>query len=308
MGIWKRRGLTTAFVISAGLFLSACVQLSDQLVRAFSDEESVALAEETIYALLAKDEDRLRAMVHPVAQDAFTSETIEQIFTYLPDAPDAQRYLMQSHWNSFTTPGEETTQSFDTVFRLDFDTSGGAVSRGEFFEIQLFARGDEPLQVTRVNIVPTPEPVYDGLAEWPVSFWIAVILAPLTALFCIAAIVAVWRTKQLKRRVLWTLFILLIGYPVFAFTTTTGDWMLWSPGIQGSDGFVRLNIFNFKVLSAAWIQDMFTGHHVIQVAMPIGAVLFFIQKARGKLVLKPAKGRSEADGREPAPPSDPAVS
>jgi hypothetical protein len=308
MEMWRQRGLTAAVVITAGLLLSACIETADRLVRAFADEDSVALSEDMIDALLAKEEERVRALIHPDAQEAFTDDVIEQIFAYLPESPEARRALVQSHWSTFTTLGEETTKRFDSIFRLDFEASGETQGRAEFFHIQLFARGDEPLQMIRVDIFPVPQPVYGDMSDWPVGFWIAVVLAPMTALLCVAAIVAVWRTRRLKRRILWTLFSLLIGYPVFAFSSATGDWVLWSPGLHGSNGSFNLNIINFTALSASWTQNMFTGHHLIQVAAPIGALLFFMQKARGKLALKPAKGQSEADGPRPAPPSDPAAS
>lgn len=155
-----------------------------------------------------------------------------------------------------------------------------------------------------LKVFPVAPPVYEGVAQWPAGFWIALILTPATALFCLAALVSVWRTPRVKRCILWTLFIVLIGYPIFGFSTGNGGWGLVSPSVTADGGLV-FQFFQFALFSASWMHEPVTGHHVFHVAVPVGALLFFLQKRGGWLALKPQKGEQTRDDTPSDSPSNP---
>ncbi|MEQ8406157.1 MAG: hypothetical protein RKE49_13750 [Oceanicaulis sp.] len=301
---WIRRAPFIIAAAAAALWLSGCTDLTDRFVRAMADDEAVALGDQALDALFSRDEAALRSMLHDEAAPAFTAEAFQQTFGYLPETPTQTRRLLQVNWSSFTDQAG-SARRLNLLYHISFAPEAQGAVREEFARIGLAARGDASLQLVELHLFPAPGPAVGEPVAWPVGFWAAVILTPFTALFCIAALISVWRTPRLKRRILWTIFIALIGYPVFAYSTQTGAWVLQSPGVSNVDGGVNVSFINITVLSAAWMKDMITGHHLFQVAVPVGALFFFVQKARGKLALKPAKGQSSKDALASDTPSDP---
>ena len=302
-----RRLTALAALLLAALALGGCTGVMDRLVRSMTDSATLETGETVISHMMARDAAALSALIHPDAETVFTEELLSQIFDYLPETGISRLTAVQSNWSSFSLAGGERTRNANLIFRADFEPDSEGIARNEFIMVGLFARGDAALQVAQIRIFPVPGPVYGGVSGWPAGFWAAVILAPLAALLCLTALISAWRTPRLKRRILWSLFILFIGYPVFAFSTGTNAWILQSPGIHSNGGMVSLDFIRVTILSAGWMVDTISGQHSFQVALPLGSLLFFLQKARGKLALKPVADQSKPDAPEPDKPAAPAA-
>lgn len=89
-------------------------------------------------------------------------------------------------------------------------------------------------------------------------------LAIFIPIFCIVALIACVRTRVPKRKWLWIILILL-GFFSLKFNWTTGQ-----------IGVIPLS---FTLLGAAYTQQFF-GPVIIQIAAPIGAILFWLRRPR----------------------------
>lgn len=303
---FESSGFARLITIALAAFsVSACNEVMNGFVRSIGDDEVIGLADGAVDAVLARDDDAVRALTHPQAEHVFTAEAMAQVFEYLPAEPERRRHLLQYNWSTFQTLGHEPTRRVTLIYHVQFEPDQSGLTRSEFVRIGLLANGEAPLRLAEFRVFPVPEPIYGGIDDWPTGFWAALIIAPLTAIFCLLALISVWRTPRLKRRILWSLFVVLIGYPVFAFSTETGSWFLLSPGIHRTPTGVHYSFLDFTVFSASWVQQTFTGHHVFNVAIPVGALLFFLQKTRGKLAFKAPKSQSDRNAASPDQPSNP---
>lgn len=272
------------------------------MARALLGEE-VQIADRAVDHLLDRDEAGLRSLMHPETTPPMGKNAVSTTFKTLPDTAPARRVILNAA-HTVGGAGSETT----LTYRVDFETGADGGPRASFIHIRLAAQGDAATHLAGLQVTPVPAPIYDGPADWPAGFWIALVLTPATALFCLAALVSVWRTPRLKRRILWSLFIVLIGYPIFGFSTEAGGWSLVAPSVTENGG-LHVQFFQFALMSASWISSPVTGHHVFQVAVPVGALLFFLQKRRGRLALKTQTGEQNTDDSPsdtpPHPPSHP---
>lgn len=278
--------LRLAALVLAVISLGACSSAVDYFARVMGDEAAIDQADSAIDALLARDKAAMHGVTHPEVVHLFSDDVVGQMFDYLPAEPERRRSLLQYNWSDFHTLGGEPSRRVDLIYRIEFEPDEAGAARSEFVRVGLFASGDMALAMVEMRLFPVPPPVYDGPDDWPAGFWIALILAPVTAIFCLLALISTWRTPRVKRRILWSIFIVLIGYPVFAFSSETGSWFLLSPGVHTHPAGVHYSFFDITAFSASWMQNSFTGHHVFNVAIPVGALLFFLQKFRGKLALK----------------------
>ncbi|MGX6646993.1 hypothetical protein ACWCOP_03490 [Maricaulaceae bacterium MS644] len=309
MGLVSNTAARLLAILIAGLLLSACEDAMDTMVRTIADDEAIALSDLTVDTLLARDDAGLRTLLHSEAAPLFTDETLAQMFDYLPADPPSSQTALRANWSTVGLGGNGSERRFDIIYRLDFSGPESEAGRKEFIKVGLFAQGDAPLQLVELRVFPAPAPIYSNPGEWPAGFWIGLVLTPATALFCLAALVSVWRTPRVKRRIWWSLFIVFIGYPIFGFSTQTGGWGLVAPDVTENGG-LHFQLFQFALMSASWMHEPLTGHHVFHVAVPVGALLFFVQKTRGRLALKAQKGEQNTDDTPPDagpphPPSNP---
>ena len=148
------------------------------------------------------------------------------------------------------------------------------------------SRGDDPIALNglHVNFVAfedTPQ------LPWTFAHTFAVTLALSVGFFALISAIAVFRVKRLKRRILWFVFIALVGYPTFTFFSHTGSWIMSSPGFVSSGNSWNISFISVKLLSAAWMTFPLENRWTIDVSLPLGAILFWLQFFRDSLVRKP---------------------
>jgi hypothetical protein len=93
-------------------------------------------------------------------------------------------------------------------------------------------------------------------------------------IFIAGCIVVCLRTRAMKRKWLWILFM-LFGVGGFSLNWTTGQW-----------GIKLLNVYLF---GAGWNQDVLYGPLIFTVSVPLGAILFLLRRNDLALIQKPAE-------------------
>ena len=257
------------------LALSGC-SLNDMLTSILPDDAKPVLAE-LVAAVSEHDLEPVRPYINPQIDQAALDPALQQILDVLPEGPPDEAQLTYANFNTSTTPGSGSQRTLSTVHRL---TWGDQVL---LLRIEMISRETGQWIINRFSII-TPDPAEantsPAFADLTLShkvFGVAAILVPLFVLF---TLIAMFRTPRIKRRILWTLFIVLACYPQFAINWSTGAWWLVSPSIQTSESGVNFNLIGVLLFGASILRQGI-GPWVISVCVPVGALFFWYRRMRG---------------------------
>jgi len=132
---------------------------------------------------------------------------------------------------------------------------------------------------------------------------LAALLAGASVLLSAAALATALLTPRLKRRILWSIAILTLGFPVVAFNWSTAQFSLLFPVIEMHSGSISFLNSWVVLLGASTFKASVVSAWMIHFAPPLGALAFFIQASRGRLARRDAvlSERAEAPSGAPVP-------
>jgi hypothetical protein len=252
------------------LLLAACAP--DMFERLLTPETR-AFADQVQDALITRDAQRLRPLMDPELAARLSEEAVAADLETAPAAPASQKTLNATKQSTVTTAG---ASSVATLTR-ELTAPDGAVT---LLHMVIGTSGDRPV-LQQLNVVLVTEEMraagrLELAGKTPLHF-IVLALAIAFPVIILATLVAIVRTRRLKRRILWFLFA-LVGVGTF-----TLDW---------ANSFWNLNPLSFLLLGSAFQQVPYTTVY-LQAALPLGAILFWFMRSTGRLRLKespPPKG------------------
>lgn len=249
----------------------------DDLVELAVPENAKERVESGRDAVLQRDLEGLRSVTAAAATDEEITTLIEFIDSVLPqDEPDEVRLAgLNSRGLTTTSSGRSATLSL--TYTLDYS--------GELYRLDMrFEQiGESPWYLTWIHTTAAElhTPMSFDLEDLSIGQTLAI--AGLFAVpgFILLTFVASFLFRRVKRRILWTLFILAGAYPVFSFNWTTQTWTMISPMISTTDGAANFEFFGFKLLGAGFENYTPLQPAIIELAIPIGALLFWYRVMRG---------------------------
>ena len=142
--------------------------------------------------------------------------------------------------------------------------------------------GDQPWALHHVNAYafqPNPGISFTDGTMTPVRLAsLAAVLANFT--FVMITLIATFRFRRIKRRILWPLFI-IAGFPVFGFNWTSEAWYLVAPGISSSEAGVYFRFLEITFFGASFVDASPVAPVILELGVPIGAILFWYRVMRG---------------------------
>ncbi len=247
-------------------------------------EDATEVADAAIEALIANEEDAVRELIHSDLQSYFNSDDIQRVFEQVPDQqPQSLTLAAVSVQTSDIAllGGSQTITNMTYVATYDADTVG--IGRASI-TIRTQQGSDDRDWLIFLNFTDTTINVNaEPTIMTPVVTGLAIGLAAFTAISLLAAIF----TPRLKRRILWSVFIALVGSPVFSFVIPGETWQFVGPGVITNGSMVKLQLFEIRLFSASYLVNAISGFTQIELAVPVGAILFWAQRLRGKLSRKP---------------------
>jgi len=268
------RMINFVFLCIFAMILSGC-SLSDVAEIAIPedsrDEIEVVLGAienrntEAILELLDETEDRAQW------EDVFPS-----IWDYAPDSTLQNSMLLGSYLNTFTRSGYETSKTLRLQYKLEYE------SKNLLLILVFVKQGEEDWQINgfRLNEIIPQQSLHFNFGEMSQNQQVAIGLGIGIPIFIILTLIASFRFKKVKRRILWTLFI-LIGTPVWAFNWSTETWSYSGPGLIQTEAIFNFQIFKFLLLGASFLKSGISQPWVIGIALPLGALLFWYRVFRG---------------------------
>jgi len=290
IGETNMRRITVLFLC---VFLASCSETAwGPIVKMMMDEEMETRVDAITSEVVARDIEALQDRLHPsISADAARSG-LTDIFNLLPEGEPESAIAISYDWSSTTslTDGQSgSRRSADIIVRLEYEADIA------YLTIQLFAApGDEyTINTLRANTFEADASNQPAYAPESYTIWHAVfgILAVVTPIFIVGSLIGMYRMKRIKRRVIWTI-LLLIGYPVFALNWTTGYVWLASPGVTSTADSWHLSLIEIKFFGAAFQQVVGTGT-LVWVGVPLGAILFWYKLYAVGITRKPAQGANE---------------
>ena len=296
-------------VIILCVFLAGCSETAwGPIVKMMMDEEMEARVDAITDEVVARDMAAVQRRLSPsISADAARSG-LTDLFSHLPDGEPESTMAISYNWSSntsFTDGQSGSTRSANIVVRLEYES---AIA---YLTIGLFAAPGEDYSINTLRANTAESGSADSSAYAPEShtIWHAVfgILAFAMPIFIVGSLIAMYRMKRIKRRIIWTI-LLLIGYPVFALNWTTGDVWLASPGVTNTANSWHLSLIDIKFFGAAFQQIPGTGM-LVWVGVPLGAILFWYKLYAVGITRKPAKDENEGPhpttNESPGPDVDP---
>jgi len=291
-------------VIILCVFLASCSETAwGPIVKMMMDEEMETRVNAITDDVIARDMDAVQARLASSISAEAAQAGLTDLFNHLPEGEPESTLAISYNWSSNTSfnDGQSgSTRSANIVVRLEYET---AIA---YLTIGLFAAPGEEYSITllRANYIETGTADSSVYAPENHTIWHAVfgILALVIPVFIIGSLIAMYRMKRIKRRIIWTI-LMLVGYPVFALNWTTGDVWLASPGVTTTANSWHLSLIDIKFFGAAFQQVVGMGT-LVWVGVPLGAILFWYKLYAVGITRKAAKNENETPPANPDQSAD----
>jgi hypothetical protein len=221
-----------------------------------SSPEALALRS-IVDHLTAKDFASVQAQLDPDLAQADIRAALEKTANAIPSAPITK--VEPVAWNVFVATGKPRTATVAAEYT--FGQQQWLVASAQLT--------GEPnaYRILSFNIEPLPAPMsqihaftLSGKSITHYLFLVAAVAAVVVSLF---ALVRCARTKGLRRKWLWLVFIAL------GFVSFTINW---------SNGAVHINPLAFNFLSAAFMRHGWLGPWMLTFCIPVGAIWFLLRQ------------------------------
>ena len=236
------------------VLLAGCDRAS--LVAKFASEEEQALARSYVDRLRARDLDAIEKSLDPRFAGPRVRPALEAMASMVP-AGDPRSVTLVAARKHFSGG----VKSVDTTFEYQF--AGGWLLANVVVEERDGNRSLIGFNVYQRTQSLEQENRFDLLGKQPLHY---LVLAGAMAAACISlyALVACIRTKDLRRKWLWIVFILL-GVGQFVVNWTSGEW-----------GVLPISV---QLLGASATAAPF-GPWVLSCSIPLGAIVFLFHRRR----------------------------
>ena len=268
------RALTLCVLILAGLCLASCQ--NESVLDSLIPDDARPVTELAVESLAARDLEQLRPAFPPSATPEQVTQLETEVFPLIPDVEfDAPR-LLGAHATMSASTSQGTSQRLELVYLLPHETESLRL------ELLFVKADDNAWYLTWLNVLEAANHPPLSL-EWSSNSAarnLALVL-PMTCLtFILVTFIASFRFNRIKRRILWSVFI-LCAYPVFAFNWSTETWQLIAPAVRVTESGTVFNLISLTLLGSGFEDFSPLEPATIQTGIPLGALLFWYRVVRG---------------------------
>lgn len=254
-------------IVIVGFLLLSCSR-QDIQGSILSDEVKAEL-DMLNNAVLSADKEALISATHPSVITENLESGIISALSFVPDGEVVKIDLASANFTAFISISGHSFKTYDVSYHLEFPDkwamfSYRLIDEGEGLKVLSLhvSQSDISFKDVHAFTLRGKSPMHEGVLFWAIA----------TIGFIIWTFIAAVREKNLKRRILWLIFI-AVGVGGFSLNWTTGAW-----------AFQTLNI---SLLGAGISSAGPYSPWILKVSFPLGAVLFWYFKKQGKLKYKP---------------------
>lgn len=232
--------------------LVGCSQ--DDLLQKFSSPEDQATAKAYVDQLRSRKFEEIEKALDPAIRTPGIRDTLAKMADLIPSREPGAVKLVGAH----TFSGSDV-KTINTTLEYNYG------DRWLLASVAVQEKGGVKT-IVGFNINPMTQSLEDQnrftLVGKSVAHYAVLTAAVVAALATLYALVACIRTKMLKRKWLWVLFI-LVGIGKVAVNWTTGEWALAPLSVQ--------------LFSASAVAPLY-GPWLVAVSLPLGALVFLLYK------------------------------
>lgn len=244
-----------AALVGLMLLLSACAP-PDTLEK-FADDAKEAIAREYLQQLQAGDIAGLIAQLEPSLRTPDALTQFEAMRAALPAAAPAAANLI-----GYQVAYASDAARYNVSYQFGYDSAWLAANVAWAEPTNGSAR-----QILGMNVYRLKEPLEKthalNFARASLRHYVFATLAVAIPMFCLVTLVACIRTKPLRRKWLWCIFI-CVGVCTFSLNWTTGE--------------VAIRFLSMLLFGAGAFTRSIYSAWAVSLALPIGAILFWIKR------------------------------
>ena len=250
-----RRFVYTLAIISVLLFFCSCDRR--KIAEKFIPVEEKQVAEKYVKALLDNDFDKIINDLSPEVRTSEVRSKFEEMARFFPGVEPIGVTLVGVQ--SFRSPSRNT---FDFEFQYEYTNSWILVG------ITLEEKANV-YKVLGVRVNPLEDSLQNinafSFKKAKAIHYFFLMMCIFVPVFSIFTVIKCARTRPMKRKWLWIIFI-LFGFVQFKLNWTTGQ-----------VGVVPLS---FLLLGASAFSPGVCGPWILSFAIPVGAIIFLIRKPK----------------------------
>jgi hypothetical protein len=243
-------------VIAVALLATACD--SQSLIDRYAPKEDVAFAKDTFQKLQNKEFAAVEANMNAGLKTPFLAATLWQISELLPKEEPQDIIVIGAH-----TLSSSDSRKVYLVFQYKF-------SERWFLNNLSVEERDGKRSIIGINVQPLRDSLERinafTLGGKGLFHYVVLALAVIIPLGSVYALVACIRTKGLKRKWLWIIFI-IFGVTQFTINWTTGAFEFKPISVQ----LLSLSVFGLDKYSPV----------LLSLSLPFGAITFLLKRRRG---------------------------
>lgn len=286
--------LASVFVcLIAAIGLGGCLP-SETFLEEFIAEEARPTVDASVTAIIDRDFDRLMNMAPDGATPEQAELIAEFINTNLPEGEASQIRLAGA--NSFTsqTMGDAANVTLSLTYLLTYEADDYRLDLR--FEKQGDARWTfNWLNISSLSGADAHERIDFNFAGMSPERKIALAAALGSFSFIVFTLIASFRIKRIKRRIIWTVLI-ICAYPVFQFNWSTQAWSIVAPVITSSETATYFNLIELSFFGAGFMDYAPLEPALVTAALPLGALFFWYRVLRGGPTRKSLTPAPTAEG------------
>lgn len=241
------------FILGLLITLTACSQQS--LLEKIVPQQEKAFAEDMFNQLSNKNYAAIEKYLSPDLQDEATHSTMIQMAGLFPAEPVKNIKLIAANKSLF-----KDVVTYQLTFEYQF------ADHWLMNKIVLSKQSDQ-ISIIAMHVQPIEHSVqalhaFTFAGKSPLHY-VVFLLAIVIPLFCIYAFILCVRTPLQKRKWVWLIFI------SFGFMKFSLNW---------TDGSYAFQMLSFLVLGAGYFQQTVYSPIILQIALPLGAILFVYRR------------------------------
>jgi hypothetical protein len=266
----------------SAIVLAGCDQ--QKLFDSFIPKDEAAIGQGYIEDIRARNFQPVIDKINPAYKSPALLSTLEKMASAFP--PEKPKSIKVVGSNTVSSP-ERTMYNLTYEYEFSHKWALGHI---------YFGKSGNNIQIERMDVYPLKDSLEHFYAftlagKTPIHY-VILLLAIILPIFMLVSAIACYRTPIPKRKWLWVIFIML-GFVAVSLNWTTGE-LGW-------------NLLSFALLGATFTHQ-FYGPPIIQIAFPLGAVLFWSRRSRWmsmaankEAARKGADMRSMSGGNKPLP-------
>ena len=253
------------------LLLNGCSK--EDMLSKFASPEDQARAKSYLSQIHNHDFSAIERDIDPSLKSVITPDLLEKMANFTPTGDPTSIKLVGAQENN--SPG---SRSINITFEYDWGDKW-------FIENLAVREKDGVNTVIGLHVFSIPKSMEEQnkftLGGKTVVQYAILVAAVGAVVLTLYALVACIRTKHLRRKWLWVLFI-LVGFG--------------SVGVNWTTGQTGYQILQIKLFSAGAAAE-FYGPWIITLGIPVGAIWFLLRRRQGRLKInapQPASGAAQS--------------